>query len=319
MARSDTRTLLVLFGLVALYILLQSCWWMWLLLKNNERILLLRQQLLDAGITPDPSVHVERHALLMVVGEGSVFLLLVLIALWILFRILRRELALAQQQRNFVMASSHELRTPIAALKLHLQTLQRSGLPADTQQHLIASAQSDLGRLNALAEQVLLAMQLEDRAAPRHVEQVDLALAAHHLITEAQGTYAAHHQVRSVIGDDLTIYTDMVAFRSILANLLENACKYSPKGSEVGVELARSNHLVVLRVSDQGPGIDEADRQRMFNRFFRGGSEATRNTKGTGLGLFIVRRLLQRLGGGIEYRRASPTGSIFIATIPDLE
>ena len=118
MARSAPRTPVLLFGFLALYILLQSAWWMWLLLSKDRDIFALQQQLVSAGILPHFPVRLPKHTLIMVLGEGSVFLLLLLLALWITFRTLKHELSLARQQRDFLMAASHELRTPIAGLKL---------------------------------------------------------------------------------------------------------------------------------------------------------------------------------------------------------
>ena len=130
MARHAPRTPVLLFGFLAFYILLQSVWWMWLLLSKDRDIIALQQQLISEGMIPHLPVRLPKHTLMMVMGEGLVFLILLLLALWVTFRTLRQELSLARQQRDFLMSASHELRTPIAALKLHLQTLQRQDLDA---------------------------------------------------------------------------------------------------------------------------------------------------------------------------------------------
>jgi signal transduction histidine kinase len=105
-------------------------------------------------------------------------------------------------------------------------------------------------------------------------------------------------------------------FRSILVNLLENACKYAPPGSPVVVELEKAERAVRLRVSDAGPGVPSADRQRIFEKFFRGGHEETRKTQGTGLGLFIVCRSVEILGGQVELLPVQPHGSTFALSFP---
>lgn len=316
MARSAPRTPVLLFGLLALYILLQSAWWMWLLLRKDRDLLALQQQLMATGVAPLLPMRPPGHTLLMVLGEGLVFLLLVLLALWITFRTLRHELSLARQQRDFLMAASHELRTPIAALKLHLQTMQRSNLDPGAREQLTRIARNDVERLHALAEQVLLASRLEDHAAPPELARTDVAALVREVLAEARYSYGRDHRFRTDIPESLMVMTSKASIRSILGNLLENACKYAPKCTEVQVSLRTAGHAVQLLVQDKGPGVPVEDRHRIFSKFFRGGDEATRRVKGTGLGLFIVRRLLEDLGGHVDYRPGGSGGSTFTATFP---
>lgn len=317
MARQAPRTPVLLFGFLTLYILLQSAWWMWLVVRKDHDIFELQQQLLREGITPDLVMRLPKHTLWMVLGEGLVFLVLVLLALWLSFRTMRHELSLARQQRDFLMAASHELRTPISALKLHLQTLMRPDLDPARRDMLAQTARGDIDRLHALAEQVLLASRLEEHGVTLHPETVDVAALAGEIIGEARASYGRHHQITGTLPDGLLLWTDPTSFRTIMGNLLENACKYSAKDTVVEVELGRSHAVVHLKVADHGIGILERDRQRIFSKFYRGGNEATRVTKGTGLGLFIVRRLLEDLGGRVEFRSTQPHGSTFTAFFPD--
>ena len=316
MARPAPRTPVLLFGFLVLYILLQSAWWMWLLLSKDRDIFALQQQLITEGVMPHLPIRLPKHTLMMVVGEGLVFLVLLLLALWITFRTLRHELSLARQQRDFLMATSHELRTPIAALKLHLQTLQRPNLDPAHRDTLARSARSDVERLHGLAEQILLASRLEEHAGSPILVPVDVVKETRELLEEARSSYGRDHRLDVLLPPELTLQTDVIAFRSILGNLLGNACKYAPEGSTVQVELSTADRSVYLQVTDNGPGIPEEDRQRMFGKFYRGGNEATRNVKGTGLGLFIVRRLMEDLGGRVEYRAVLPHGSTFTAIFP---
>lgn len=310
------RTPLLLFGLVALYIVLQSLWWAWLLLQRNGEISRLQGQLLADGLVPEVVVRSNAQTFWMVVGEGAVFLVLLLIALWLTYRTLRHELALARQQRDFLLATSHELRTPIAGLKLHLQTLRRPGLDEAQRSSLASSAIDDLERLGGLTEKILLATRLDEAHPAVEITTFDANAELRDLCLRASLGYGRGHRIQAPPAAQAPLTTDLSAFRSVAVNLLENACKYAPPTTAITVTLERAQTGTVLQVIDQGPGVPVAERERIFGKFYRSGSEETRGTKGTGLGLYIVARLMHSLGGRIEHREAAPHGSIFAATFP---
>ncbi|HEY0977160.1 MAG TPA: HAMP domain-containing sensor histidine kinase [Flavobacteriales bacterium] len=316
MPRVRHRTPLLLFGLVALYIVLQSLWWAWLLLQRNGDIQRLQHQLVQEGAVPEVAMRPLTQTHWMVVGEGAVFLLLLLLALWLTYRTLRHELALARQQRDFLLATSHELRTPIAGLKLHLQTLRRPGLDEAQRTALASSAIDDLDRLGGLTEKILLATRLDEAQHAVEVDTFDANAELRDLCLRASLGYGRGHRIEGPPAAQAPLTTDLSAFRSVVVNLLENACKYAPPSTLIHVSLERTAHGTVLQVTDQGPGVPPAERERIFEKFYRSGSEETRGTKGTGLGLYIVARLMRRLGGRIEHREAAPHGSIFAATFP---
>ncbi|MGV9012663.1 MAG: sensor histidine kinase [Flavobacteriales bacterium] len=311
------RAPVVLFGLLVLYMLLQSAWWMWLLLSKDRDILALQSQLAAAGLVPVLPVRQPQHARMMVLGEGLVFLLLLLAGLWATFRTVRHDLQLARQQQDFILAVSHELRTPIAGLKLHLQTLERSGLQEDQRKQLSRHAREDVERLNGLSERILQASRLENRSEPVVFAPVDLAALARFLVKEAALTHGTGHELALDVPAELAARTDADAFRTVLGNLLENSCKYAPQGTNVQVAVERVPSGVKLRVSDEGPGIQPRDQERMYEKFFRGGNESTRTAKGVGLGLFIVQRTMEEIGGTLKYRHTEPHGATFEAVFPD--
>lgn len=318
MSRPSPRTPVILFGFLMLYIVLQSAWWMWLLVSKDQDVFALQQQLIAGGLTPQLPIRLPKHTLLMVFGEGSVFLVLLLLALWITYRTLRHELALARQQRDFLMATSHELRTPIAALKLHLQTLERSGLDADQRTLLVSNARNDVERLHTLTENILLATRLEEDATLPSPALSDIAQETAQVVSDARDGYGREHRIEVIGPSTLMLMTDRTAYRSVVNNLLENACKYAPMGSLVKVEIRPIANGASVQVSDEGPGIPQVDRQRIFEKFQRGGNEETRGSKGMGLGLFIVRRQMERLGGQVELKNTPPPGSIFVLTFQSM-
>jgi two-component system, OmpR family, sensor histidine kinase CiaH len=317
MPKSPYRRTLVLFSLLAAYVVLQFLWWAYLLVSKDNELQALLGQLQALGVTSTLDHDKPERTLWMVSGEGAVFLTLLLLALWLTYRTVRHELGLARLQRNFLLAASHELRTPIAGLKLHLQTLQRRPLDDAQRQALLSTALGEVDRLGALSEKILLATRLEEVHLPMHHGAVDLAALLRALIEQARLSYGRDHAIILSAPDELTITTDAEALRAIIGNLIENACKYAPGGTQVSLEMHLRDGSAEVLVSDEGPGVSEADRGRIFERFFRGGQEETRNTKGTGLGLYIVHRLVQELGGTVEHRPRAPHGSIFAVAIPD--
>ncbi|MBK6542475.1 MAG: HAMP domain-containing histidine kinase [Flavobacteriales bacterium] len=313
--RSHRRTLL-LFGTLAVYIILQSFWWAYLLIRKDQEM----QAMITAfNLRPDfpgtPADRVER-TFWMVVGEGFVFLALLLTALVLTYRAVRRDLELARAQRNFLLAITHELRTPLAGAKLQLQTLLRPDLGSDQRKTLIERGVRDLDRLSALTDRVLMAARMEESAVPLDLRKMDVVPLVREIVDHAVRGSCLHHHVDLALPPTLELCVEPLALRSILENLMENAGKYSPNGTEVRVDLAVRGSHAELSVTDRGDGVREADRAHIFRMFHRGGQEETRNTKGTGLGLYIARRLAHRMGGDMYYRPNVPRGSIFTAVLP---
>ena len=312
-----TITPVLLFSLVAGYIVLQFAWWAWLLISKDRDVNALRTQLLLEGVVPEIAAEEPDRTVWMVAGEGGVFLTLLLLALWLIFRTVKHELGLARQQRDFLLAASHELRTPIAGLKLHLQTLQRPGLLPDQREALTAHVRTEVDRLHALTEKILLATRLDAPHIPLDPVQVDLSSVLRSVVNGAAASYGRDHGIRLETPESANVRMDPDAFRSVVVNLLENACKYSPAGTAVEVQLVRKDASWELIVSDRGPGVPTDQRTRIFHKFHRGDREETRGSKGTGLGLYIVQRLMAGMGGRVDYRARPGGGSIFAASFPE--
>jgi len=315
MLRTSRRTYL-LFGALSVYILLQFTWWAVLLVRKERELASLAIQVNALGGTTDHPMDASR-AFSMVVGEGLVFLIILLGVLFLTYRAIRRDLALARTQRNFLMAVTHELRTPIAAIKLQLQTLARLGLSDDQREHLRKQALVEADRLNVLAEKVLLATSAEEGVLALDLKEVDVMQLMHSVMDRARVQIAPKHELLLNGPEHCTVLSDAQALRSIADNLIENAAKYAPEGTRIGIEVLKGREGWRLLVSDEGPGIPPMDQERIFEKFYRGGNEETRKAKGTGLGLYIVQRLTQRLGGTVHVRQGQTRGTIFAASFPD--
>ncbi len=307
---------MVLFTLVAVYIVLQFLWWAWSLVHKDRELQLLQGQLLREGVVPVVPLNDPGHTLWMVAGEGAVFIILLLLALWIIFRTVRHELELARQQRDFLLAANHELRTPLAALKLQLQTMGRSELGDRQRAELGTSALAEVDRLGVLTEKILMATRLDEAGSLLQIAAFDASTVLREVCTQARRTYASAHEVLVTAADGLILKADEDAFRSVVSNLLENASKYAPSGTPITVALRSEPGTIILDVCDEGTGVPEEERMAIFRKFHRVGAEETRGTKGTGLGLYIVKRIMDAHGGRIEYRPRVPRGSIFVAIFP---
>lgn len=317
MPRSRHRTPLLLFVAVAFYIVLQSLWWAWLLLRRDQDLGRLKEQVIGLGADPVVAVRPNAQTFWMVVGEGAVFLVLLSVALWLTYRTLKHELALARQQRDFLLATSHELRTPIAAVKLQLQTLKRTGLDEHLRNELATNAIADLDRLSGLTEKILLATRLDEARTESVPDTFDAWTELRDICLRASLGYGRAHRIEAPDDRSSTLTTDLSAFRSVAGNLLENACKYAPTNTVVRVSLERVPGGTELCVQDQGPGVPLEERPLIFEKFYRSEHEETRSTKGTGLGLYIVARLMRSVGGRVEYREAGGGGAIFVALFPN--
>lgn len=314
MPRSSRRTYL-LFGALTFYVLLQFLWWAVLLVRKEREMAALALQVKALGGETDHPLDASR-ALRMIVGEGSVFIVLLLGMLFLTFRAIRRDLAVARSQRNFLMAVTHELRTPIAAIKLQLQTLKRSGLSQEQRDGLNQQALTEADRLSVLADKVLLATSADEGVLSMELKQVQVMELMRQVADRATAQIAPKHRIELHGPEAFSALSDEQALRSIADNLIENAAKYSPPGTLIRIEITKGREGWRLSVVDEGPGIPLEEQALIFDRFYRGGNEETRQAKGTGLGLYIVKRLAQRLGGEVHVSSAVPTGSIFAASFP---
>lgn len=283
--RKNPRLLLIL---LTIYVFAQFLWWMFLLIRYN------------------PSKK------WMVLGEGSVFLLLLGWGIYTIYKTIRHEIELARMQKNFLLSVTHELKTPVAAGKLFLQTLLKRDFEKEKQQELLNKAVAENDRLTALIDKVLLATTLDNHEVPIFKTQLRLSELCAEVCQNISESIGNQHNWNISIEPNLELRGDSEAIRSVCQNLLENAIKYSPKNSLISVLLEQKNNFIHFSVSDEGSGIAKVDLPYIFNKFYRSGNEDTRSTKGTGLGLFIVKHLTGLHGGTVRVEPASSGGSKFI-------
>ena len=247
----------------------------------------------------------------MIVSEGTVFLLLLLFGIYKIKQSMDKESALSNQQKNFFLSVTHELKTPIAATKLQLQTLQKQNLDEPTRRHLIGNALQETERLNNLIDNILFASRLESNEFIFKKETTDLST----LINDITERYYKPELVAGTIQLQLekTVLArvDSQAFPSVITNLVDNALKYSGTEKKVTLSLERVKDRVILSIADKGVGIKDQEKSKVFEKFYRAGNEETRRTKGTGLGLYIVNYIAKKHDAVIRIKDNVPNGSVF--------
>ena len=312
---------LFLFYILVVYVFLQFGWWAYLLIQQNNEITVLQEQVLvetksnslEAQKKLSDKLHKQWS---MIFGEGSVFLVLLVLGIFRTRNSFKKEAALAAQQKNFLLSVTHELKSPIASVRLQLETIQKRSLPKEKQEEVLENAIEDTDRLNALVENILFAARIDNHTYNLNKEKANLSDEVKGLSEKASSGFARHHKLIADISNDITISFDKMGFHSVFINLLENAAKYSPTGTEIKVSLKKNNEFILLSVADHGTGVPNEEKENIFGRFYRIGNEETRSTKGTGLGLYIVNSLVKEQGWSIKILDNKPTGSIFEITIP---
>jgi two-component system, OmpR family, phosphate regulon sensor histidine kinase PhoR len=220
---------------------------------------------------------------------------------------------------DFVATASHELRTPLSAIYGAAQTLRRPDvLDDDGVERLIAIISTESERLARVIDDILFASHLDSGRLRLASEQVDVGALAQEVVESMQlnlqnGVTLAVETAMDVLpGVDV----DPTKLRRVLLNLLENAIKYSPEGGPVVLRLAADNGRLRLHVHDEGLGIPRGEQERIFEKFYRADPNLARGVGGTGLGLYICRELVQRMGGDLEVESEPGKGSIFTVDLP---
>jgi signal transduction histidine kinase len=309
--------------ILAVYVLIQFCWWAYLLIELNEEVYTHRIENVQLQAINENESREEISLLekkisqrrWMVIGEGIVFLSLLIWGTVVTMRSFRKEMLLARQQKNFLLSITHEFKSPLAAIKLYLQTLLKHDLEKEKEVSFINSAISDTERLNNLVENALLANLIDHHGYSFSKEDVNISALARLTVQKFQ-QMPDHKKIGQHIEEGLHVFADKNALMVMLNNLLENAWKYSPGEKNISLDLSRKGKNVLLSISDQGTGIPDSEKEKIFSKFYRIGNEETRRTKGTGLGLFIVKFIIEKHDGRITVQDNSPRGSVFSVELP---
>lgn len=259
----------------------------------------------------------QQWALLTV---GTIFFALILIGMVMYTIITIKEIRLNQRQTNFIDSVTHELKSPIASIKLYLQTLDMRDVDPDQQRQFHRFMLEDVQRLDSLIDHLLVAARIGAESPLQSAELIRIDETLRRCADVVRRRYNLTDAQITLDIDPLWTRGKSQDVEMLFANLLDNAVKYGAETPEVRVEAKpyRKGSLRV-RVSDNGQGVGLDLRRKIFNRFFRGGSELERTTKGTGLGLFIVRTIVSRMNGSVNVHGRGPLGgATFDVVLPQV-
>lgn len=286
--------------ILVIYVFLQFIWWGNLLIRLNGQIAI--------------SSHEYSRRVWMIIGEGSVFMVLLFLGIWKMRKVILKEIGLTQRQSNFLLSITHELKTPISSVKLFLQTLLKHDLPEEKKTDLLKKALDENERLSLLIDNILHASRVENKS----LKAVNSDLSFNQLVSSIVDRFHKrylHEFIQVESSEQISVYADAFILEMILVNLLENACKYAGIDAEITIYFYKKGANFIFGVKDQGPGIPTEERASIFEKFYRIGNEETRQKQGSGLGLFITAEFAQLQGATITCKENIPKGTVFEVTL----
>ncbi len=249
---------------------------------------------------------------------GSIFFGLVILGLVLLCAWLIREMRHNQRQQAFLDAVTHEMKTPIASLRLAVDTLRRRDPDAERRASFLGMMDEDVERLDRTVAHVLAAARAEEAAPPPNKGRVALRELLAECIDQIRESHGLDPEsIRLDADEDPLVRGDEGELGLVFRNLLENAVKYSDPPVDVRVGISEAGERRVrVQIADQGIGIPQRELRKIFQRFYRAGRDVQRTASGLGLGLFIVRDLVRRHGGRVEAQsEGAGRGSRFVVTL----
>ena len=303
-----------LFLVLATYVFLQLAWWVNLLISSAAKLFEARTAFNPSPDILDAALQNWEKTVLMVAAEGVIFSLLFMFGLSWIWRVMRADNYILARERNFLLAVTHELKTPIASIRLAIDTLKRLDLEGADRDEMLDVARSGTLRLERRVEDILQATRLN---LPDALVRSPFDITE--FVEDTASTFLHLNPESSVsvkfIGDSgLLLHGDEEMWRLCLINLLENAIKYSPTHTSVEVVLDTTTKKPNLSIIDHGPGISPDERKKVFEAFYR--LPRDKDVEGTGLGLHLVFRIVKMHGAEIHITSTAGGGATFVIDWP---
>ena len=243
--------------------------------------------------------------------QSMLLLFLVGVGIYGVFSSIEKIYKLNKQQNNFLLSVTHEFKTPIAAIRLMLQTSKHPKVNDEKRIELVDNSIQSTHRLEELAENMLTAMQIESNAYQYNLSPVDYS----NLVDKVINNQQIKGQISAEVEPDIVVEGDDFILRMVVNNLIENAFKYS-NNQPIEVSLTKDQKWKRLSIRDQGIGLKKEDYKNIFKKFYRVQDEETRVSKGTGLGLFIVKQAVEKHSGKVFVSANTDKGSTFTILLP---
>jgi K+-sensing histidine kinase KdpD len=290
-------------------------WWFIALNLQNRQMAEYKLGLLTrddaAYIQKVDKIYNERNRMTTAyISEGVVFLSVILIGAIFLFGAIVRQMRIQRQQQNFMMAITHELKTPISIARLNMETLLKHVLDDAKKEKILKSTLQEINRLNTLAGNILVSAQLEGGSYLFNKEEIDFSQVVSDSCHDFMNRFP-NRAWENELEPGLFVSGDPLLMQILVNNLVENAVKYSPPDSPIQIVLKKDGRRGIFEVRDQGVGIPKKEHKRIFQKFYRVGNEDTRTAKGTGLGLYLGRKITQDHNMRLQVSGNQPKGTIF--------
>jgi signal transduction histidine kinase len=307
-------------------------WWVWTFQKN-EMAYRDKMELYQLVIQSDQSettlllyeqsvselTNLYQKQKLRIIGEGIFFFLVLLFGILRMMLFFKREIEIAGQQSNFLLSITHELKSPLASVILNNQTLvKRKSLSDEKVDQLLQNSSEELNRLRNLVERLLLAAKMEASDVVQERQSIPFSELCEELFQQYKAKDKGQHQMTTDIKPDLMVVGDKVLLETVVVNLLENALKYADENGKIVLELKEHDKWISLTVANDGPGISDVEKRKIWQKFYRIGDENTRSSQGTGLGLYIVKAVVTAHQGKVAVLDQKPRGVVFKVMLPGI-
>ena len=252
----------------------------------------------------------------LVMAEGLVMLAVILAGVYIIFVYWNRQSNLYAQQRSFISQVTHELKSPLASIQLHLETIRLRHLPKERLETFVTTMLADTERLHYLINNLLMAARLEQRRKPVEKRLTDISCFVQEYVEREQSNLPQGGSILLEAEPGLKALVDPEEMGMVLRNLFENAVLYSPGTPDITVRLCRIGKSLRLSIQDKGRGLDKKELKKVFGMFYRV-HQIDENVRGTGLGLYIVDTIVRGYSGTVEVESAGPgRGCTFTISLP---
>lgn len=294
-----------LFIFITVVLLAQAAWWVAFMARLlDEKV----DMAIDLGADLRYVDQIQKEEIsrqIMVGMEGVFFLVLVGVGCYLIYRALVKNEELNFHQQNFLMAVTHELKTPLASMRIYLDTLKSDKISEERKMLIIPRLKEDVNRLEKLVENILEAGRFERSGYKLNFEWFDLAELVDESLRRIKG-YNLKKELqisKTEFANELFYYGDPLAMGRALESILENSLKYNDKEKiNIAVSLTNSDKKLTIKISDNGIGLEKKNLNNIFERFYRVGHEMVRNSSGSGLGLYLCREVIKAHKGTIVAR-----------------